>query len=268
MAAALGNVELVRLLCEHHANVSALTEDYSTPLLHCARFCGLPNAALLIANILLDHGADPRTAVGECTPLYYALRRPLIPLAERLIFLTDISSTVNGNINPFLLAALDAFRFRDQRAALDLFLQHGCSSLQERDIINCVEIGGLPALDAVINAQPPIMRPSPKDWFQAADRLKQVVHAALPSSKLHRRPSSASIAILARVLLYGLDPSDLVLAVCEYEDKEVFEWATERGAKLTMYPKEDLAEMIRYLPVNWRRMVLQVWDAQSVTTGI
>jgi ankyrin repeat protein len=61
MAAALGDVELVRLLCGYHADVSALTEDYLTPLLHCARFCGFPDAALPVL-IAIDHGADPRTA--------------------------------------------------------------------------------------------------------------------------------------------------------------------------------------------------------------
>lgn len=261
MAAALGGVELVRLLCEFHADVSALTEDHSTPLLHCARFCGSPEDALRVANILLDHGADPTTAVGECTPLYYALRRPLIPLAERLIPLTNLSKRASGNVNPFLSAALDSFRFRQRIDALNLLLQGALSYLQERDIIECLEIGGPPAFDAVLLAQPPTIHPSQTEWLR--DHAIQIAMATLPSSRLQRRSSSGTIAILDRALQYGLILSDLVLPLCSYEDRQVLEWATDKGARLTMYSKDDLSEMIRYLPVDWRNTVLQVWDSQN-----
>jgi hypothetical protein len=30
-----------------------------------------------------------------------------------------------------------------------------------------------------------------------------------------------------------------------------------------VYPKEELAEMISYLPIDWRRTVLQEWDSQN-----
>ncbi|KXN91634.1 Ankyrin repeat domain-containing protein 20A3 [Leucoagaricus sp. SymC.cos] len=260
MASALGKVEIVRLLCEFHANVSALTEEHSTPLLHCARFCGSPDDALRVANILLDHGANPTKGIEECTPLYYALWRPLIPLAERLIPLTDLSKRAVGNFNSNLSAALDAMRHRQRIDPLNLLLQHASRYLHERDIFDCVEKGGLLALDAVLLTQPPIIGPSQSTWLH--DHAVQIAFATLTSPRVYRRPSSQTISVLDRTCQYGFSPSDLLQQICEYEDREVLRWAIEKGAKLTMYSRGDLAEMIRYLPTDWQQTVLQAWDSQ------
>jgi hypothetical protein len=201
-------------------------------------------------------------ALGDYTPLHYALRRPLIPLAERLMPLTDLSKRATDYINSFLQAALDPLRSHQRIDSLNFLLQHASSHLQEGDIVRCIPDGGLRALDAVLLAPPPVMLPSPSAWLH--DHAIGISMAILLRPKLYRWSSSETISILDRVWCqYDLSPSDLVLEICEHEDPEVLKWAIDKGARLTVYSKEQLAEMIRHLPIDWRHMVLQVWDSQN-----
>jgi hypothetical protein len=264
MASALGRADIVRLLCEEfHADVSALTtEDDSTPLLHCTRFCNSPDDALHVANILLEHGANPTQgmAEGDFTPLSFALWRPLIPVAERIIPLTNLSKrSSGGNFSSYLFAALDALRHRQRIDSLNHYLEHASEYIQPRDVFECVEKCGLPALDAVLQKNPPLMRPSQSTWLH--DNATQIAFATLTAQRVHRRPSSQTISVLERACQYGLNPSEVIDYICDYEDPEVLSWAIEKGARFTL-SKEDLAEEIRYLPTSWIQTVLRAWDNQ------
>ncbi|KAL0948340.1 hypothetical protein HGRIS_010926 [Hohenbuehelia grisea] len=264
MAAAMGHAGIVEILCLGGADVGALTEDFSTPLLHCARFCP-PEASLKTAKSLLAHSANPITALGDYTPLYFALRRAHLPLAELLLPHTDVTKQIGGNQSLYLMAALDSGRFpgaHDPLGALRLVLPRILPTLQERDIMECVQGGGVLALDTVVKAVPPIMAPNPSEWLR--DKALRIAVCALPHSRAHRREPADVIGVLDRALSYGLDPSALVGRICEYQDADVLKWAVGQGAKLTQYPRAELAERMRYLGDDWQGFVLELWDAQEI----
>ena len=115
-----GDIELVRVLVETEADISARSRDAFTPL-HLTSNYNSPNDPK-IAQYLLEHGADvnARTTDGE-TPLHHASTFGELEIARVLIeHGADIDAEDNSGLTPLQTASRKGF---DE--VVKLLLEHG-----------------------------------------------------------------------------------------------------------------------------------------------
>jgi len=121
-AAHSGDIELVRVLVELKADISAQSQSAQTPL-HVASYSGSPDC-LKVARYLLEHGADVNARMEDgSTPLHRASENSHVEVARVLIeHGADIDAEDDGGQTPLQVVSGNR---PDEIVKLRLLLEHG-----------------------------------------------------------------------------------------------------------------------------------------------
>jgi len=145
-AASGGDPEMVRLLCEHGADVNAKDDMGSTPL-HAAAATGMP----LAAQVLLSHGADANALNQRgASPLYAAAWSGDVATAQLLL---DNGADVNASDASGMTPMYDA-AMRASDGVVKLLLARG---YRVTSVVDALLIGDAQRVQEFLHADPQLV---------------------------------------------------------------------------------------------------------------
>lgn len=96
-AAEMGQVEVIKLLCQHGANVRSKKSTGGIPL-HTAADANQTDAVRVLLSPICEGGADTVNflLMGDTTPMYFASQRGFAEVVEVCIVIKFLRATNNG----------------------------------------------------------------------------------------------------------------------------------------------------------------------------